>query len=101
MSLRPLGLAREIVNDLKFEVVYAYDDLVFVEHNTFLLQFDYARKDNFRVYFNAECEEDTAARLEQALTAAAKARHCTIETCGDFELVAKDGSNEFQVRLPG
>ena len=31
MSLRPLGLAREIVNDLKFEVVYAYDDLVFVE----------------------------------------------------------------------
>ncbi len=99
MSLRPLGLAQEIVNDLKFEVVYAYDDLVFVEHNTFLLQFDDARKSNLRVYFNAECEADTATRLEQALTAAAKARGCMIENCGQFELVAKEGASEFQVRL--
>lgn len=101
MSLRPLGIAQEIVNDLKFEVVYAYDDLVFVEHNTFLLQFDDARKNHFRVYFNAECEEDTAARLEQALTAAAKARECTIENCGGFELVVPEGGSEFQVRFLG
>lgn len=99
MSLRPLGIAQEIINDLKIEITYAYDDLVFVEHNTFLLQFDDARKNNLRVYFNTECEADTAARLEQALTAAAKVRGCTIENCGKFELVAPEGASEFQVRF--
>ncbi len=99
MSLRPLGLAQEIINDLKFEVVYVYDDLVFVEHNTFLVQFDDTRKNHFRLFFNVECEADTVTRLEQALSAAAKVRACTIENVGEFELVAKEGSSEFQVRF--
>jgi hypothetical protein len=99
MSLRPLGLATEIIDDLKLEVTYAYDDLLFVEHNTFILQFDDARQKNFRIYFNAECEAGTAARLEQALSAAARARECSIESCGKFELAAPEGSSEFQVRF--
>ncbi len=99
MSLRPLGLATEIIDDLKLEVTYAYEDLVFVEHNTFLLQFDDAQKKNFRIYFNVECEAGTAARLEQALSAAAKARECSIENCGRFELVVPEGGSEFQVRF--
>lgn len=101
MSLRPLGVAQEILADLKLEIVYAYDDLLFVEHNTFLVQFDDAQRTNFKVYFNAECEEDTVARLEQALTEAAKSRECTIENCGEFELATQEGSNEFQVRFLG
>ncbi len=101
MSLRPLGLATEIIDDLKLEVTYAYDDLLFVEHNTFLLQFDDAQKSNFRIYFNVECEAGTAARLEQALSAAAKARECSIENRGKFELVVPEGGSEFQVRFLG
>lgn len=101
MSLRPLGVAQEILADLKLAIVYAYDDLLFVEHNTFLVQFDDEVRTNFRVRFNVECEAATAARLEQALTAAAKARECTIENCGRFELVAAEGAKEFQVRFLG
>ena len=99
MSLRPLGLATEIIDDLKLEVTYAYDDLLFVEHNTFILQFDDAQKHNFRIYFNIECEAGTATRLEQALSAAARARECLIENCGKFELVGQEGSSEFQLKF--
>jgi hypothetical protein len=99
MSLRPLGIATEIVDDLKLEVTYAYDDLLFVQHNTFILQFDDAQKRNFRIYFNVECEAATAARLEQALSAAARARECLIENCGRFELVVAEGESEFDVRF--
>ena len=99
MSLRPLGLATEIIDDLKLEVTYAYDDLLFVQHNTFIVQFDDAQKKNFRVYFNIECEAETVTRLEQALSAAARARECLIENGGKFELVTQEGASEFQLRF--
>jgi len=101
MSLRPLDPTTEIIDDLKLEVTYAYEDLVIVEHNTFILQFDDARKKNLRIHFNVECEPDTAARLEQALTATAKARENMIENAGEFELVVPEDGSELQVRLQG
>ena len=99
MNLRPLGLAKETIDDLHLEVVHAYDDLLFVEHNLFLVQFDDRQQRNFKVFFNVECEDGTAARLEQALSSSARARECSIENCGKFELVAPEGASEFQVRF--
>lgn len=98
MTFRPLGIAREVVEEIGLEVVYAYDDLVFVEHNAFHLQFDDRQQNNLKVFFNRECEPETATHLELKLTIAAQARKFTIENAGRFELVGRDGSNEFDVR---
>lgn len=39
MALRPLGIVKEIVEAAGMGISYVYDDLVFVDHNAFLLQF--------------------------------------------------------------
>jgi hypothetical protein len=40
MIPKPLGQVKELVESLGMEVSYAYEDLVFLQHNSFLLQFD-------------------------------------------------------------
>ena len=69
MGLRPLGKVKELVESVGMGVSYAYEDLVFLEHNAFLLQFG---EDNqsLIVHINEEaaCSEvaEGLANLEKA-----------------------------------
>ena len=39
LPYRPLGLVKQLLEEIGIEVTYAYEDLVFVQHNPILLQF--------------------------------------------------------------
>ena len=39
MALKPLGILKEVVESAGMGISYAYDDLVFPDHNGFLMQF--------------------------------------------------------------
>lgn len=99
MNFRPLGIAKEIINTTGLDVTYAYDDLVFVEHSPFLIQFDDDNPQNLKLYFNIDCEVDAAERLEAQLTAAARTKAFTIRNSGKFELKQKEGVEKFEVRF--
>ncbi|HEY5652753.1 MAG TPA: hypothetical protein VIR63_00070 [Pontiella sp.] len=51
---KPLGKITGILADLGLEVTYAYDDLVFIQHSAFLIQF-MERPDALRLFTNWEC----------------------------------------------
>ena len=56
MSNRALGLVREVIHNAGMELSYAYEDLIFMEHNGFLLQF--SDKDNeLFIHVNEEANE--------------------------------------------
>lgn len=99
MNLRPLGTAKEIINTTGLDVTYAYDDLVFVEHSPFLIQFDDDNPKNLKLYFNLDCEADAAEKLEAQLTIAATAKDFTIQKSGKFTLKQKEASEEFEVKF--
>ena len=69
MTLKPLGKVKELVESVGMGISYAYDDLVFLEHNAFLLQFG---KDNKTLFVHANEEakpeevSECIARLEKA-----------------------------------
>lgn len=98
-GLRPLGIAKEILAGIGLEVTYVYDDLVFVEHTAFLLQFDDVNPENLKLYFNVDCEAEAAETLEAQLIHAAKAQNFTIQNNGKFELKQKEGVEEFEIRF--
>ena len=65
----PLGIVKNIVETVGMNISYAYEDLVFLEHNSFLLQFT----DNERevlIHTNQESEKDAIegdiSRLQKA-----------------------------------
>ncbi|MEW6595746.1 MAG: hypothetical protein AB1413_12860 [Thermodesulfobacteriota bacterium] len=90
MGLKPLGLVKTIVEEAGMGISYAYDDLVFLEHNSFLLQFT----DNdleILVHVNSEADESVVhgdiERLQEAARNHAaqctRGRHYTLFPVGE------------------
>ena len=68
MSLKPLGLLKELVESLGMGISYAYEDLVLLDHNAFLLQFG-EETNTIIVHTNSEADrkeaEKAIAKLQQ------------------------------------
>lgn len=98
IPLRPLGLLTETVEEAGLNVTYAYDDLVFVQHNVYLLQFTETAS-MVKLYFNVKCEADKADEMEIALKTSANKRGLFIERSGRFEMRQKEDSEELEVEF--
>lgn len=66
MEQRQLGKITALLADLGLEVTYAYDDLVFVQHSAFILQFTDIPA-QLKLFINTECDpaeaNDTASNI--------------------------------------
>lgn len=92
MQLKPLGIVREIVESAGMWISYAYDDLVFLEHNAFLLQFT-ANDRELLVHTNMEAEPSEIKNAIAKLQNIAK-EHGMIFTIGSwYTLTQVDGEN--------
>ncbi|MBU0480314.1 MAG: hypothetical protein KKG47_04355 [Proteobacteria bacterium] len=69
--MKQLGLVKNIVEEAGMGVSYAYEDLVFLEHNSFLLQFTDHERELF-VCINREADRETVdpdiSRLQAVAT---------------------------------
>ena len=99
MELRPLGIATEIVQETGLNLTYNYDDLMFIEHNPFILQFDDENSKNLNLFFNVDCEQETAEKLEAQLKNAASQRGFTVTTSGKFEMRQKENTEEIDIKF--
>ncbi|HHB76330.1 MAG TPA: hypothetical protein ENK84_07280 [Desulfobulbus sp.] len=92
MGLRKLGVVREIVESVGMEISHAYDDLVFLNHNGFLLQFD-EQDDTVIVHRNKEADPASLVDALSILKEAAE-RHGMIFIEGtDYILSTVDEEN--------
>ncbi|WP_035238684.1 hypothetical protein [Desulfobacter vibrioformis] len=101
MELRPLGIATEIIQETGLDVTYTYDDLVFIEHNPFIIQFDDENLKNLKLFFNIDCEPETAGKLVSQLTDAASQRGFTMTDSGKFEMKQKENTEEIDIKFIG
>ena len=81
MDLKPLGIVKEIVETAGMSISYAYDDLVFIAHNAYLLQFT-DKNSELMIHVNSEADESAIQEDITRLKAEASARN----------IVFKDGS---------
>ncbi len=91
---RDLTPIKEVIEDLGFNLSYPYDDLLFIESNAFLIQYDDKSSNTFYVYFNKEMKEDDANFLQQRIIRSAAKNKLIISPKGRFELAPKKGSEE-------
>lgn len=83
--IKPLGKITAILADLGLEVTYAYDDLVFVQHSAFLLQF-IDESANLKLFINTECEQAVAEQVEKQITEAHAKHGFNIVPSGQFTI---------------
>ncbi len=97
VPFRPLGIVAEILEGMKIEITYAYEDLVFTGHNLYLLQFGEKGED---LYF-IENEEATAEQLAghfDALQTRFQEQGITLSPKGKFAASTSD-EDELQLRF--
>lgn len=76
IPLLKLGVVKEIVEATGMGISYAYEDLVFLDHNALLLQFT-QDSDQVLVHINREAEQEPVQATLAALQQAAQEREMT------------------------
>ncbi len=86
---KPLGKITAILADIGLEVTYAYDDLVFIQHSTFMLQFtdDPAQ---LKLYHHVECNPEQAAEIEQTIKDALAKEGISALPSGQYSITEND-----------
>lgn len=95
-SLPPIGKVLNWLDASGFVVSYAYDDLVFVESNAFLLRFGQSGAMEIMIHFNTECESAKAAELEKQLLEEAQ-KHELAPIRGSRFTLSKKNEEEIEV----
>lgn len=92
MALKQLGIVRNIVESVGMEIGHAYDDLIFLDHNAFLLQFT---DEENRVIIHCNSEADKAATKDAVdiLKGAALANEMTFVEGSDYLIAQVDDEN--------
>lgn len=94
-KFRDLGKVQGALSELGIEVAYAYDDLVFTEHNTFMLRFDDECENNLFLHFNKDCTEKEG--ISKILNYKFETIGCTLTEDKNYDLVSKTETETFDV----
>ncbi|MBK8806767.1 MAG: hypothetical protein IPO21_09025 [Bacteroidales bacterium] len=94
-KFRALGPVQEALSSLGIEVSYAYDDLVFIEHNTFILRFDDTKDNHLFLHFNVECTEKLG--ITKALEIQFENHNLKITPDKQYNIIEKPGKEEFDL----
>lgn len=87
---RPLGLVKEALEQIGIEISYAYEDLVFIQHNHFLLQFGKTGAILF-YYANEETAAAAAQHFYREVQGALGVKGMTLVDRGRYRLTAGAG----------
>jgi hypothetical protein len=88
---KPLTRIQYLVEKLGLKITYAYDDLVFIEHNAFLLKMGVRGEDVF-AYVNVEADEKEYPAIIEKLIAEGAKEELIVKYSGRFKLT--DAGNE-------
>jgi hypothetical protein len=92
VQYRPLGMIKETLEQIGIEVTYAYEDLIFIQHNHFLLQFGKVGEILF-YSANVAATEAEAQQFFTAVQAAVSGKGITLLRRGPYQLTADADEN--------
>jgi hypothetical protein len=92
-ALRPLGTVMTLIEKLGHEVTYAYEDLVFINHNDFLLQFDAADPNALDLFFNTECDAEEADEVAERMIPEGIQQGLLIRRKGTYTMTEAENNN--------
>lgn len=92
LPYRPLGQLKEMLDGLGMQITYAYEDLVFIQHNHFLLQFG-ASGEMLYFHGNIETPAEELTHYATIIHTAATAAGFTLLQRGHYRLTTAEDQN--------
>lgn len=98
-ELKPYAKVNDIIEAVELHITYEYDDLVFVEHNPFIIRFDLDEPSRIYLHFNVDCEPEAVESLSAALIANAKQRGLDLFVDKKYTMVPKEENDELELHF--
>ena len=92
MTLKKLGIVKNIVEAVGMNITHAYEDLVFLEHNAFLLQFT-DNSDQLLIHWNSEADRAALQDTVTLLQGTAENHAMTFIIGSDYSISQADDEN--------
>lgn len=89
IPFRPLGIVKTVLESLGYQVTHCYEDLVFIEHNAFLLRME-EKGEKVSLVFNTESEPDQRATIAEALISEGQHHRLAITRLGTYRLTPNE-----------
>lgn len=92
LPYRPLGLVKQLLEEIGIEITYAFEDLVFIQNNPALLQFGKVGEMLF-FYANEDIEATEAAQLFATIQTKVGSHGMSLVQRGRYRLSEAAGEN--------
>ncbi|KPK35093.1 MAG: hypothetical protein AMK70_06050 [Nitrospira bacterium SG8_35_1] len=92
MTLHPLGKLKELIESVGMGISYAYDDLVFLEHNAFIMQFG-DDHNTILIHTNYQADQNQVGEGIGKLKMAASSTDLNFILGSSYTLTQADGKN--------
>ena len=89
IPFRPLGLVKTALENLAVEITYVYEDLIFIKHNHFLLQFG-EQGEQMSFYRNQEIDPGESEQQFAILVRALSTMNLQLSHGGSYVLTEQD-----------
>lgn len=99
LEFKPLGIVKEIIEACGTNISYMYDDLIFIEHNPYMVQFSDSGEREFYVFFNENIESEPCAELKLKMVAEGKLREFKVIFKGYYKMVPDEEKEEFKIEF--
>lgn len=96
---RSLPLVEELIKTTGLTMTYPYDDLVFVEHNPFLLRFNDSNINQIFLHFNKDCLLDDKKKILTAIKHKAHKLGVSVIEKGLYNMVQIENTEEIQLKF--
>ena len=98
IPVKPLGLIKNLIESVGLDVTYVYDDLIFIEHNAFMLQMG-EQGENIGLWFNIDCDIKERPKILHSLHGAAAGLSLSVELQGTYSMSSGTENESFQLEL--
>jgi hypothetical protein len=96
--LKPLGIIKEMLNGIGLEITYAYDDLIFIENNAFLLRMGKRGEEVF-LYFHADSSLEKRVDITNLLKECGRQYQFVIDRKGTYTVVQNSCREDLEIRF--
>lgn len=95
---RPLGILKTLVESLGFEVTHCYEDLIFIEHNAFLLRME-EKGDQVSLFFNIASDVEKRAEIADRFKNEGKTHNLVISCPGTYQMTPNEADGTISLEF--
>ena len=93
---RPLGLVKNLTENLGFVISHSYEDLIFIEHNAFLLRMEEVGE-KVSIIFNDESDKDKRAGIAEAFRLEGIKHRLELSEQGTYKMKANETEDSIDI----